>query len=399
MCLILLVVIICTQTSCWDQTEVEDLAIVLGMALDKGAGDQVRVIVQVVNPKGMVGGGGGGGGGGGTGGGGQVAAYYNITRYGQTFFEAVRKMAATAPARLYFPHCQVIIISEELAREGIVEIADVLQRNTQIRGINWMLISGKGVDQHKLLAVYCPVDVVPVKRMLDIIDNRAYCPMYAVNQLGIFLELLFAGGVETHTAGIKLKPILGASKEEQKTGEIDIAKTALFSTGKMVGWLNERESRGLLWLQTGQKRGVISVNAGRHKQVVLEILQGTAQIKPVITAGGELVININIKATAGVVESADYIDLANATVLKELQNKLAQEIKKDINLALAKAQQTYNSDVFGFGAAVRRQYPQYWQQVAGQWNELYPDVETVIEVETVILRTELISRPLKAVGE
>ena len=171
MLFVLLLFICITQTSCWDKKEIEELSIVLGMALDKCDNGDIRVIVHIVNPRVLVYESAGSSGGG-VGDEEDIEAFYNISCSGKTVNEAIRKMANTIPAELYFAHCHLIIISEELAREGIMGIMDLLFRAPQIRLTNWILISEKDADQFELLNAYCPLHQIPSKHIVDVIDKK-----------------------------------------------------------------------------------------------------------------------------------------------------------------------------------------------------------------------------------
>lgn len=127
-----------TQPGCWDQQEVERLGIVLATALDQAPDGRVRVSVQTINPKALVGGGLGGGGGGFGG----TRPFRNRSTEGISIFDCIRLLSLESPRQLFFAHNQIILISEELARNrGIEELVDFFDRNPQIRRSNWVLIS------------------------------------------------------------------------------------------------------------------------------------------------------------------------------------------------------------------------------------------------------------------
>jgi spore germination protein KC len=401
LCLLLIVTVILTQSACWDKVEVEQLAIVLAIALDKGKDGNVKVIVQTINPNGLAGGSGTNSGGGGP------AAYRNIGAEGRTIFDAVRAMGSTVPRQLYFSHNQVIIISEELAREGIIDLMDFFDRNPQIRRSNWVLISKQETDQRQLLDAANPLEVSPAGRIERIIEQRSREPVYAPIKLGDLLEKLSNKGSSVYTAGVSLsfnRAIAPNNPANQQGSsgqvnplEINLSGTAVFKQGRMAGWLDEGETKGLLWVKEGLTGGVHTVNlGGKGKQVSLEITNTSTNMAATVDDAGEIMINVDIKAEANVAESRAYLDYKKPESLLILQQLLAARIKQEIEMALAKTQQEYHSDVFGFGAAVYRKYPQYWKQIEDQWEDtIYPDVPVVINVKTEIPRTGLVSEPIK----
>ncbi|MEG6614890.1 Ger(x)C family spore germination protein [Peptococcaceae bacterium 1198_IL3148] len=402
LCAGLIVLMMLTQTACWDKVEVEQLAIVLAIALDKGEDGNIEVIVQTINPTGLTGGGGGGMGGGGGGGDGP-AAYRNFADQGKTIFEAVRGMSSSIPRELYFSHNQVIIISEQLAREGVVDLMDFFDRNPQIRRNNWVIISSAQTDQSQLLEAANPLEISPAGRIVEIILEQDREPVYAPTQLGDFLEMLADTGMSAYTAGVDLA--LNRAVVPTKTGaeggqvnpqDINLSGTAIFDKGRMVGWLGERETRGLLWVREGLQGGIYTFGlGGQENNVSLEIINSSSDMSPTVTAEGDIIFNINIKTEANVAESRVYVDYSEPENLIRIEQLLANEIKQDIEMALETAQQEHHVDVFGFGGAVYRHYPQYWKQISDQWYEILPNVEVVINVQTEIPRTGLVSKPIR----
>nr|WP_238480760.1 Ger(x)C family spore germination protein [Desulforadius tongensis] len=400
----LVLLLLLLQSSCWDKVEVEQLAIVMAIAVDKGENGLVRTTVQVINPKGIAGGTGKNMAGGG--GGGQNQAYRNISDHGRTIFEAVRGMQSNIPRELYFSHNQVVIISEELAREGVAKLMDFFDRNPQIRRNNWLLISKRDASQYEIINAPNPLEIVPAQRIVGIIKEKERSTAYAINQLGDFLELLSCRGVDAYTAGIGLSPNMAVAESDQNknTGsageslreDVNVTQTAVFRDDRLVGWLNERESRGLLWIKGRMSNASVTVEYDqKHGNVSVEALQGKGKIKPVVTREGQIIMNIDVKVKGSVSEVDTFIDLSKPENLSRVEKKLAQEIKEDIRLALEKVQREYKADVFGFGENLYRHYPGYWHQVANRWGEIYPEIEVVINVKAEIPRTGLVSKPIE----
>ena len=395
LCLMLLLILV-FATSCWDRVEVESLGIVLLTALDKGEEKNLLVTVQIINPKGLAGGGGGGGGGGGmeSGGVGKSSAFRHFSEEADTIFNAIRGMAPHSPRELYFAHNQIIIISEELAREGVAGLLDFFDRNPQFRRNNWILISDQGINQTVMLDRPRPLEEVPAQRINRIIMERDRSPDYVISQLGDFMEMMVTPGIEPYSAGIHLFKNPEPPGREHIGSDIEITKTAIFKGDRMVAWFNNRESRGLLWIREGVQGGVIMAPLDGNENVSLEILGSSSSFKPIITEDGRVVVTIDVKAEGNVGEVTNFIDLAKPENVDRLSRLLEREIRTDILQAVNKAQEL-NTDVLGFGQEVHRRYPGYWRQVGHRWDEFFPQVEVVVNVQAEIPRTGLISRPVQ----
>ncbi|MFD2879851.1 hypothetical protein ACFTAO_33940 [Paenibacillus rhizoplanae] len=95
-------------TGCWNRRELNDLALVVAMSIDK-SDDQYMVTLQVVDA-------------------GEVSSkigtsgrtpVITYSEKGKHVFEAIRKMTTGTPRKLYFSHLQMLVISEDIAKEGI----------------------------------------------------------------------------------------------------------------------------------------------------------------------------------------------------------------------------------------------------------------------------------------
>ncbi len=113
------------QTGCWNAREINELAFVLSIALDK-TDDGFKITAQFAKPdiysKKPYGGGDDKG-----------KSFWVLSSTGKTIFEAIRNMASISSRRIFWSHIKVIIISEELARSNTLEIFDFFSRNPELR--------------------------------------------------------------------------------------------------------------------------------------------------------------------------------------------------------------------------------------------------------------------------
>lgn len=120
-------------TGCWNSRELNKLAIVTAMAIDKAASsNDYELTFQVVMPGELTNSGKGGNG----------SAPFSV--YGvksKTLFEGIRKASKQIPRQLFFSHIQVVILGERLAREGIMEIFDFFERSHEVRLTSMLLVA------------------------------------------------------------------------------------------------------------------------------------------------------------------------------------------------------------------------------------------------------------------
>ena len=113
-------------TSCWDYREIDKLAVVAGVAVDKGTTGQYEVTAEIVQISG----------------GKDTKTMSNtITMEGRTMFDAVRNGISLSGKKLYWSHTKVIILSKEIASEGVMKVIDWFNRDAETRPDFHVLIS------------------------------------------------------------------------------------------------------------------------------------------------------------------------------------------------------------------------------------------------------------------
>lgn len=92
-------------------------------------------------------------------------------------------------------------------------------------------------------------------------------------------------------------------------------------------------------------------------------------------------------------EQLSEVTLTNSEMFKKLEQRMAQVIKDEIQLVLEKAQKEWGVDIFGFGKAVHRKYPQVWKKLQSNWRELLSEVNVEIKVKAKIRSSGLSTIP------
>ncbi|MBE3588440.1 MAG: Ger(x)C family spore germination protein [Thermoanaerobacteraceae bacterium] len=400
-----------TCTGCWDHREVEDLGIVLLTALDDAPGGKIRLEVQILVPAALAGGGGGGVGGMGGGRGSGRKPYRNVDVEAETVFDAIRKLSMETPRRLFFAHNQVIVLSEKLAREkGIPPLLDFFDRNPQIRRDTWLVVA-RG-DIKEIMDVPSQLEVTPAQRVMGIINNREFSSQFAITRLGDFIEMVEDTGVEPFTAIIEMIPNTAVSRVALQPGgpgpepthDIKLTGTAVFRRDKLVGWLDEREARGLMWVRGEVRGGPVKFNLpgdGGPQNISVDILRagrGGVRVEPRLV-DGQLSMHIKTSVRVNLVEAqSPGLDLNKPETIKRLEELLDEAIKEEIMAAVNRLQGDYRSDAFGFGQAVHRKYPRLWRQVEGEWEDVFAGMPVSVDVKATIRRTGLVNKPMQPRG-
>ncbi|HLS08424.1 Ger(x)C family spore germination protein [Lentibacillus sp.] len=355
---------------CWDRMEVNDLAIVVGMGLHKTDDDLVELSVQMVNPSSMASGQGGGGAQQGTG---QLTTVEKDT--GKTTFDASSTLQEKISRKVFVGHNRVVFISEKMAEKGIRKHIDFLARHPEPRLRSYVFVT-KGA----------PADFFKVMPDLET-SSAETARELAILKIGMSVEVkdllqMTADGSENAAL-----PILEIEEESPDTYGLSVSGTAVFKNGKMVGQLDNRVTRGALWIRNEINNAAVTVRPeGTEGYISFNIFEARTKLVPKIK-NGNWTMTINVQSIDDAVENETTLNLKDPDTIKRLEKQLEERIDKRIRTALEHVQQDMQADILGFGEVFHRQYPGKWAKVKDNWNEAtFPEITVNIKSDVNIKR-------------
>ena len=108
-------------TGCYNYRELNQLAITSAIGIDKTE-DGYKVTVQVINTQKQ---------GSGSNSSGEQPQFFVYENEGKTLQEAFRYLILESPRRLYVNHTVLLLMSEEVARDGILNVLDLFFRDSE----------------------------------------------------------------------------------------------------------------------------------------------------------------------------------------------------------------------------------------------------------------------------
>ncbi|WP_077325181.1 Ger(x)C family spore germination protein [Virgibacillus siamensis] len=356
-------------SGCWDRTEVNDLAIVAGTGLDKTEDGNILLSVQIINPKAS---------GSSTGGssGGQTSGNLATVReaVGKTIFDAKSKLQEQVPRKLFWGHNRAVIIGPKMAEQGIRKHIDFFARHPfpRLRAFTFMTTN----------------NVTDVLKVMPALERSSSEVMREISKIKVGMSvttkdlLNMLQGKATSTA----LPIVEVIPEPLGTEGLRISGTAIFNNAKMVGQIDDKLTRGILWLRDAVDTASVTIQPkGVKGNISFHLLRSTTKLIPKIENGKWKII-AQIKSLDDAVENETKLDLMNPDIVNKLEKQLAQAIEERIRLVLKKVQKEMKADVFTFSDAFHRHYPKKWKKVEGNWEEKFPEVQVVIQCNVDIKR-------------
>lgn len=366
-------------SGCWSKREINELAIVSSVAIDRSK-DGWEIIAEIFLPSSSQG----------LGGGGISPARQSWLAVGKgpTIFTAIRDLTLKVPRRIYWAHCTAIIVGEEVARSGLIQVLDFWDRDAEARRSTYLYICrGKATDL--LINSFGSMERTAGLQLAGLAKTSrisGYAKVVTIHQFMVDLAL---PGVDPSTAGLVLSPLsevpgfVPTGKADVKTGvnvmELYLGSQAVFKGTKLVGWLDKKETRGLLWVRDNIKDLiVIEVPGSRGQKIDLEIFNTSSKFS-VTEKNGKAHLLVKIKLIMGLADQSSSKELVGK-ISPVLERKAQAVVKKELEAAWKKVSKI-GVDPFGFGHIVNTKNPQLWKKVRTSWPE---DISVSWQVEAII---------------
>jgi spore germination protein KC len=372
--LVILILLLNLLSGCWNRRELNELAIMVGMGIDKSE-DQYIVTTQVVNPSSVSS----------KEAGGRGSPVITFIEKGDTVFKTIRKITTTSPRKIYGAHLRVLVIGEELAKEGLSEILDFFLRDHEM-GTDFYVIIAKDTKAEDILKVLTPLEVLPANKLFSSLETseKVWAPTVSVTLDELITEIT-SDGINPNLTGIMItgNGQKGEVKENIEQIHTDVklqySGIAVFKKDKLIGWLNEDESKGLNYILGNVESTLGELPCpGEKGEIGIELIRTKAKMKMKVE-NGRPKGSVEIEAVGNVGDvGCKKLDLTKPKTIDDLEKKVEVEIKKLADTTITKAKEELEIDMFGFGEELHRSDPDYWKKVKKDWNLKF--METPIEV-------------------
>ncbi|MCX7924069.1 MAG: Ger(x)C family spore germination protein [Clostridia bacterium] len=372
--------ILLTSTACWNNRDLTELSIATAFGIDRTKDGKTMVSVQIVKPSEAQAGGK-------EGGGGSKKGFVVVSNTADTVFGALREMLSKVNNKIFYSSSQIIVIGEDAARDGIEDFLDFTLRDHETQ-FKQLVIVSKGVTAKEILEQEYDLSKVPGAYLRDTVNN--------IEARGFSKSMmLIEVARELATEGREL--CMGTVQKKGTT--TDISGIAVFLMDKLVGWLDPFESRGYMFVMGRVKSTLLEVDDPQKpdKQVGIEIQKTSSERKLEWTKNGKPSFTVKIKVQGNIGEQyGGHGAMKETEILKAVTESCNNKIKREALLAIRKCQAEYKSDILGFGMKVFDDTPNYWKSIRDKWNsDFFPNIEVNVEVESKILRSGLLDKPIE----
>lgn len=360
----LIFILIFFMTGCWNYHELNDLAIVTAMAIDK-KDNKYEVSILIANSKKNESSNTGES---------QTIVYSGI---GKNIEEALNEIDLISPKKIYIEHLSTIIISKEIAKDGIVNIMDFFLRNSESTKRFQIILADNAKDVIKIIN---PLETFPassISKNLNLSDDtqtKSVSVLYSE-----FSYKLLEKGIEPILPTIEIK---GNSKKgsqndslEQTTPKaiVKLSNMAILKKDKYIKTLTSEESEAINIVNNKANELNIYIPCSDN-YTTLKTQKMNSKIKIINPQKREFEIDVNLDSS--IIEDNCSNDLTKNSTIKILKKKgtkiIKNKIQKIINVAIK-----YKTDIFGFGNLLYKKYPKLYNK---NWNNELDKIKVKIKV-------------------
>jgi spore germination protein KC len=370
----LLMILSLLLSGCWSKRELNELAIVAALGIDK-VDNELDITVQVVDP-------------------GEISSKQPtsgrspvITYHsrGKTVFEAIRKMTTLTARKLYFSHLQIVVLGDELAKEGIGKPLDLISRDHEFRN-DFDVIVALDSTAEEVLNVLTPIEKVPANKMLNSLktSEKTWGTTQSI-KIDELINTLNNKETSVVISAIEIHGDKSAGKDQSNVKKskasviLKYAGLAVFKEDKFIGLLSEDDSRSLGFLKDKIDSTIEILACPKGGTLSTEITHSKTKIKGKFKNGSPK-INVSIDVNQNVGEVECNIDLTKEKSIHLVNKKTEELIKKRIEETIKTVQQDYRVDIFGFGAALHRSNPKEWKKIKKDWLTIFQELPVKVEV-------------------
>lgn len=365
-------------SGCWNYREIDKLSIVAGVAIDKSTDSLYKIVVELAQT---------------SGGKESKSKSKIITMQGRTLFDTARNGISISGEKLYWSHSKVIIVSRDIASEGLSKVLDWYTRDSETREDVYILISEEDTAGDIFQIVGGSDEIISIL-VGDTIKNGVSLGKAPKTDILKY---------EIETKPKEMSTVIPTIHLKQANGKptYQVEGCAIIKDDKLAGFLKAEETKDLLFIRDEIKGGLLTEELKGYNEAVpvaLEIFKSKTKVKPEVK-GSEIIMNVNVETTVALGEIQGTGNLVNEEQLKNLEQVAQLSLKNRMEALIEKMQKEYDADIFGFGPKLNESYPKVWKSVSNNWGEVFKDIKVNVNTKVHIKNSGITSNTLREAEE
>ena len=374
---------------CWDNVELQNLGIVLGIGLDfipeaeRVDNEQVLVTIEIANmrksdPNST----------------GTASDIFQSS--GETVIAAIRKLTNIVTSKLFWGHDQVLIISEDILKQGLNHYIDFFNRYTDIRPtIKLIAVEGRAADYFdteggmSIIFTYGTMGIYPVNSRLgfssiNAVSLQSYVEASCWGYAGLLLPW---GHILEKDKQVPEKDGDGDNRTIERHNAINYLEgmVVLSPVGTFVAALSAEETIAAIMWRGELENFIISFSLSdtAKDEYLSFVIKNLKVRKKWGEENGQSCLNLTADFSAILAEGNYNQESKNTQTRKKIEEQLQTEIEKYLRSAWDKSLEL-EVDYILVGDHMRRYNNPHWRRVEANWPKAMPEILLKITVNGVL---------------
>jgi len=336
---ILFLITILLLTGCYNYRELNNFAIIKGVAIDV---DNNKYVVNYLVSK--------------TNKNSKANETIMLEGKGRTISDAIAEINLSSNKELYIGHMFVLVASEDVAKIGINKVTDFFFRSPNSKKTFQILIS-KDQNAKNILETLSSLDNFQTNSIIENLANENSFASFAINTtLLSFLKNTKDPGIEPITSGI-------TTIDDNGKKNIKITPLALFRNDKFIKWETEEISKGITILINQSSYSKINTSCQNGNVI---FLINNLKVNKSLKINKKINFKIKITGNSEISEMNCNYDLKKVNDLNKLEKIMISEMKEVLNKTINEIKES-KIDSIGLGYYIYQTDYKNWLKVKNNY--------------------------------
>ncbi len=317
--------LVLTFTGCYDYREINDTAMVAGIAIDKGKDSAYTVSVEVIQPASSES---------------STPNAKVLKDNGNSVEDCLKRLVNAATKELHFSHCKLILFSDAIAQEGISDLVDYFLRNPEYRSDLFLaLVSGS--EASEMLSKGEKEQRISSYDYASVIEN-SFTETGSVPPTKLYQFPM--------DGEFSILPVFANIDDK-----FSVSGSQGFRNGVKYAELDLRVTQSILLVSGEYRMGELLLKTDDGKDIPCQIR--SVDTKKKISDGEDLTVSVTIECDILLTTLPSVFDISSEEGMEKTEREISRLLTKKIKDDWDNAVKEGISDVFGLGIYVYRHAP------------------------------------------
>ena len=383
--IILLISVILLLGGCYNYKELNHYAIATGMAIDYDTEEKKYEISLLISnsPKSGT----------------EASSGYQTVVYsgkGTSIYDAIKEIGLISPKQIYIGHLSIVILSEDAAREGLLNALDFLLEEPRSKK-NFYVALAKDEKAKNILSITTPLTDFPSQTLADNLKSTDYLQGAVVaTDFNTLIYYLINDGIDPALNGFK---IIGNEKDGAKASNIKtnlpkayvkLTNLGIFKDDKFIKWTTKNESRGINIMNDSISEFYVETKC-KDGNAVIDI----ENLETKLTVSKDGVVKVKVRGAGLINEITCNVDLSKQEEVDKIEKKAEKKIKSFMREAI-KLSKENDVDLFGVGLKYYQDYPKEYKKI-NNWYEYFNKLEFKLNVNIDLNHTGSVQQSIERI--